>query len=147
MIVLILTINHHHHHLAPSVRISLIVSCHHSLSSVACGRSSGLHPLSEQSCCMYLRAGHLAFALPCVGVHWSTSLMSLDHNNNNTKARKNQEKSRNLREKKLTSIWDIGSGHYQTSGNERDFFKKSTSEERGNYSKTNYITETSRDHS
>ena len=40
------------------------------------GRSSGLYPVSSQSCCMYVRAGRPAFARPCEGVHWSTSLMS-----------------------------------------------------------------------
>ena len=41
----------------------------------ASGRSSGLHPVSSQSCCMYVRAGRPAFARPYVGVHRSTSLM------------------------------------------------------------------------
>ena len=49
----------------------------HPLSSIVFGRSSGLHPVSAQSCCMQVRAGHLAFARPCEGVHRSTSLMSL----------------------------------------------------------------------
>ena len=40
------------------------------------GRSSGLHPVSSQSCCMYVRAGRPAFARPYVGVHRSISLMS-----------------------------------------------------------------------
>ena len=40
------------------------------------GRSSKLHPVSSQSCCMYVRAGRPAFARPYVGVHRSTSLMS-----------------------------------------------------------------------
>ena len=40
------------------------------------GRSSGLHPVSAQSCCMYIRAGRPAFARPCEGVHRSTSLTS-----------------------------------------------------------------------
>ena len=45
------------------------------LSSIASGRSSGLHPVSTQSCCMYVRAGRPAFGRPCEGVHKSTSLM------------------------------------------------------------------------
>ena len=45
-------------------------------SFIASGRSSGLHPVSSHSCCMYVRAGHPAFAWPYVGVHRSTSLMS-----------------------------------------------------------------------
>ena len=53
------------------------MSCHHfSLSFIASGRSSGLHPVSWQSCCMYVRAGRLAFARPYMGVHRSISLMS-----------------------------------------------------------------------
>ena len=67
---------HHHHHVVPPARISLTLSRHSSLSFIASGRSSGLHPVSSHSCCMYVRAGHPAFALPYVGVHRSTSLMS-----------------------------------------------------------------------
>ena len=59
-----------------SAWISLTLSRYLSLSSIASGRSSGLHPVLAQSCCMYVRAGHPAFACPCEGVHWSTSLMS-----------------------------------------------------------------------
>ena len=44
--------NHHHHHVAPPARISLTVSRHFSLSFIASGRSSGLHPVSSHSCCM-----------------------------------------------------------------------------------------------
>ena len=47
-----------------------------SLSFIAFGWSSGLHPVSSHSCCMYVRAGRPAFAWPYVGVHRSTSLMS-----------------------------------------------------------------------
>ena len=53
----------HHHRVVPSARI-LPISCHPSLSFIASGRSSGLHPCST-------------FACPCEGVHRSTSLMSL----------------------------------------------------------------------
>ena len=42
----------------------------------ASGRSSGLHPVSSHSCCMYVRAGRPVFARPYVEVHRSTSLMS-----------------------------------------------------------------------
>ena len=69
-------IYHHHYHVVPLVRISLTLSRHFSLSFIASGRSSGLHPVSSHSCCMYVRAGHPAFARPYVGVHRSTSLMS-----------------------------------------------------------------------
>ena len=67
---------YHHHHIALVARISLTLSRHSSLSFIALGRSSGQHPVSSHSCWMYVRAGHPAFARPCVGVHKSTSLMS-----------------------------------------------------------------------
>ena len=60
----------------PLARISLTLSRHFSLSFIASGRSSGLHPVSSHSCCMYFLAGRPAFARPYVGVHRSTSLMS-----------------------------------------------------------------------
>ena len=68
--------HHHHHHVVPSARISLTLFRHFSLSFIASGRSSGLHPVSSHSCCMYVRAGRPAFARAYVGVHRSTSLMS-----------------------------------------------------------------------
>ena len=67
----------HHHLVVPHARIFLTLSCHFSLSFIASGRSSGLHSVSSQSCCMYVRAGRPAFARPYVGVHRNTSLMSL----------------------------------------------------------------------
>ena len=69
------SLNHHHHHVVPLARISLTLSRHFSLSFIAFGRSSGLHPVSSHSCCMYVRAGRPAFAWPYAGVLWSTSLM------------------------------------------------------------------------
>ena len=60
----------------PLAWISLTLSRHPSLSFIAFGRSSGLHPVSLHSCCMYVRAGHPAFAWPYAGVHRSTSLTS-----------------------------------------------------------------------
>ena len=66
-----------HHHVVPQAQISLSLSRHFSLSFTASGRSSGLHPISSHSCCMYVWAGHPAFARPYVGVHRSTSLISL----------------------------------------------------------------------
>ena len=72
---LLYSLYHHHHHVPPA-RISLALSRHFSLSFIASGRSSGLHPVSSQSCCMYVRAGRPAFARPYVRVHRSTSLMS-----------------------------------------------------------------------
>ena len=65
-----------HHHVVPRARISLTLSGHFSLSFIASGRSSGLHPVSSHSCCMHVRAGRPAFARPYEGVHRSTSLMS-----------------------------------------------------------------------
>ena len=69
-------INHHHHHIVPLARISLTLSRHFSLSFIASGRSSGLHPVSSHSCCMYIPAGRSTFARPYVGVHRSSSLLS-----------------------------------------------------------------------
>ena len=68
--------HHHHHYVVPQAQISLILSRHFSLSFITSGRSSGLHPVSSHSCCMYILAGRPAFARPYVGVHRSTSLMS-----------------------------------------------------------------------
>ena len=71
-----LILHQHHHHVLPLARISPTLSRHFSLSFIASGRSSGLHPVSSRSCCMYDRAGRPAFARPYVGDHRSTSLMS-----------------------------------------------------------------------
>ena len=64
----------HHHHDVRLARISLTLSLHVSLSFIAFGRSSGLHPVSSHSCCMNVRVGRPAFDWPYAGVHWSTSL-------------------------------------------------------------------------
>ena len=72
----VLFIHHHHHQVVPLARISLILSRHFSLSFISSGRSSGLHPVSSHSCCMYVRAGRPAFAWPYSGVHRIISLMS-----------------------------------------------------------------------
>ena len=70
--------HHHHHHVMPLARISLTLSRHFSLSFIASGRSSELHPVSSHSCCMYVRAGRPAFAQPYVGVHhlWACTCFS-----------------------------------------------------------------------
>ena len=60
----------------PLAWISLTLSRHFSLSFIAFGRSSRLHPVSSHICCMYVRAGRPAFAWPYAGVHRSRSLMS-----------------------------------------------------------------------
>ena len=67
---------HHHHHVVPLAWISLTLSRHFSLSFIASGRSSGLHPVSSHSCCMHVQVGHPAFVWPYAGVYRSTSPMS-----------------------------------------------------------------------
>ena len=67
---------YHPHHVVPLARISLTLSRHSSLSFISSGRSSGLHPVSSDSCYMYVRVGRPAFAWPYAGVHRSTSLIS-----------------------------------------------------------------------
>ena len=67
---------YHHHHVVPLARISLTLSRHFSLSLIASGRSSRIHPVSPHNCCMYVRACRPAFAWPYAGVHRSTTLMS-----------------------------------------------------------------------
>ena len=67
--------NHHHqYHVVLLAWISLTLSRNFTLSFITSGRSSGLHPVSSHSCCMYVRAGRPAFAWPYAGVHRSTSL-------------------------------------------------------------------------
>ena len=56
--------------------ITLTFFRHPSLLSIASGRSSRLHPVSAQKCCILVRADHPAFAHSCGGVHRSMSLMS-----------------------------------------------------------------------
>ena len=68
--------HHYHYHVVLLAWISLTLFCHFSLSFLASGRSSELHPVSSHSCCMYVRAGRPAFAWPYAGVHRSASLMS-----------------------------------------------------------------------
>ena len=70
------TYRSNHHHVLPLAWISLTLSRHFSLSFIAFGRSSRLHPISSHSFCMYVRAGRPAFAQPYEGIHRSTSLMS-----------------------------------------------------------------------
>ena len=52
------------------------LSHHSSQSFITSGRSSRQHPVSSQSCCMYVRAGRPAFARLYEGIHRSTSVMS-----------------------------------------------------------------------
>ena len=67
---------YHHHHVVLLARISLTLSPHFSLSFIASGWSSGLHPVSSHSFCVYVRDGRPAFAWPYAAVHRNTSLMS-----------------------------------------------------------------------
>ena len=67
----------YHHHVVLPAQISLTLSRRPSLSSVAPSRSSRLHPVLPQSCCIQVLPGRPAFAHPCERVHRSTSLMSL----------------------------------------------------------------------
>ena len=60
---------YHHHDDVRLARISLTLSFYVSLSFIASGRSSGLHPVSSHSCCMNVRAGRPAFDWPYAGVH------------------------------------------------------------------------------
>ena len=65
-----------HHLVVPLARISLALSRNFFLSFIASGGSSGLHPVSSNSCWMHVPAGRPAFARPYVGVHRSKSLIS-----------------------------------------------------------------------
>ena len=68
--------HHHHHHVVPSARIFLTLSHYSSLSFIASGWYSGLHPVSSHSRCMYVLVCRPDFTRPYVRVHRSTSLMS-----------------------------------------------------------------------
>ena len=65
----------HHHRITPPAWISLTLSRHTSLWSIAFGMSSGLHPVSAHLG-MLVRAGRPNFAWQCEGVHRGTSIMS-----------------------------------------------------------------------
>ena len=66
-----------YHHVTPPAWISLTLSRHYSLSFIAPDRSSRLHSVSAQSCCISVLARHPAFPRPYEGVYMRTSLMSL----------------------------------------------------------------------
>ena len=55
---------YYHQHVTPPARISLTLSRHSSLLSIAPGRFSRLYPVSVQICCIQDLAGHPAFARP-----------------------------------------------------------------------------------
>ena len=67
--------HHHQHQVMQLARISLIFFRQSSLSSIASGRSSSLHPVSKQSCCSSFLLGHPTLSRPNGGVHRRTSLM------------------------------------------------------------------------
>ena len=69
----------HHHHVTMRARISLTLSCHPSLSSIALGRFFRLDPVSAQSCWRLVLADRPTFTRPCGWVHKSTSFMSSIH--------------------------------------------------------------------
>ena len=62
------------YHVVQLAWISLTLPLHVSLSFIASGRSSRLHPVSSHSCCMNVRAFHPAFDWPYAGVHRSISI-------------------------------------------------------------------------
>ena len=68
--------NNHHHHVTLPARISLTLYRHPSLSPIAPGWPSRLHPVSAQNCCIKVLAGNPAYARSCEEVHLSMSLMS-----------------------------------------------------------------------
>ena len=74
LVILLLSLNIK---ILTAARISQTLSRHPSLSFIAFSRSSGLHTVSTQGCCMLVQADRPAFARSCEGVHRSTSLMSL----------------------------------------------------------------------
>ena len=56
--------------------ISLTLSHHLSLSSITSGKSSRLHSVSVESCCLWVLVGRPTLARLLKRVHWRTSLMS-----------------------------------------------------------------------
>ena len=74
--ILNLVITHNLNFIMSRHQISLALSHHPSLLSIASGRSSRLHSVSAQSCCMSVVDGCPAFAHPCEGAHRSMSLMN-----------------------------------------------------------------------
>ena len=71
-----LSLKIYHHHVALPAEIYLTLSRHPSLSFIAPGRSSRLHPVSTQSCCISVLTGRCTFACRCEVVHRSILLMS-----------------------------------------------------------------------
>ena len=69
-------VHHHHHLVALLARVSLTHCRHPSLSSIAPGKFSRLHPVSALTSGIQVLAGRPTYAHPCARVHKSTSLMS-----------------------------------------------------------------------
>ena len=59
-----------------TAQISLTLSRHLTLSPIAPDQSSRLHPVSDQSRCIYVLGDCPAFPRPCEVVHWNMSLSS-----------------------------------------------------------------------
>ena len=68
---------YHHHYVMLRTLISLTLSHHLSLLSIASSRSSELHPVSVQSCYRYVPASGPTFLCLYEGVHRRMTLMSL----------------------------------------------------------------------
>ena len=66
----------HHHYGEPLAQISLTLSRYLSLLCITLERSSMLHPVSVQSSCRSVKAGHPTLACSFEGVHKGTSLLS-----------------------------------------------------------------------
>ena len=64
-----------HYYGVQLAHISMALSCHWSLSSIAFGWSSMVHPISVRRSCRYVLVGRLTSDRLCEVVHRSTSLM------------------------------------------------------------------------
>ena len=67
---------HQHRYVMLQERISLTLSRHLSLASIASGGSSRLYPVSVRGCCRSVLVGCPTLAGSCEGVHERTSLMT-----------------------------------------------------------------------
>ena len=69
-------LHHHHHHQVELARHSLTRFFQLTLSSMAFGSSSNLHPVSSDSWSMYVFLGRPCDLFPCLGFQSSTSAIS-----------------------------------------------------------------------
>ena len=67
---------YHHHQASQQAWISLTLSYHLSLSSIAPSTSSRQHPMSIQNCCGYILLALPTMACPCEGINRRTLFMS-----------------------------------------------------------------------